>query len=1276
MGADGHIPAIIPAPRGDQVPVRVVILSMDGHLAHAVKSAAQTLRQSVPGLTVSFHVAADCEKDGAKLQHARDDIERANIIVAGMLFLESQISPLIEALEARAPHCDAIVGCLSAPEIVKLTRLGKFDMGKPQSGAIALLKRLKGKSGHNHTNGAAQARLLRRLPKILKFIPGTAQDVRAYFLTMQYWLAGSEDNIRNMIAALVDRYSAGPREACKGKVHVDPPVIYPEIGVYHPLIPGRISEAAGDLPHDKRKPTIGLILMRSYILSGDTGHYDSVIAALEARGMNVVPAFASGLDARPAIHRFFARHDGKIAQAGAIGGAQIDLLLSLTGFSLIGGPAYNDANAASDILTELDVPYMAAHALEFQTIDEWATRKEGLSPVEATMMVAIPELDGATNPTVFGGRVSGTSCNGCDRRCQFLSTSSAAGAPASIAAMRGCAERISQLASRVEKMVQLRHTPTADKRVAVVLFNFPPNSGATGTAAYLDVFASLHNFLKTLAADGYTVDVPDSVDALRARVLEGNASQLGTDANVCGRVGTDDHVRREVRLADIEAQWGSAPGRHQTDGRDIHILGEQFGNILVAVQPAFGYEGDPMRLLFDQGFAPTHAFAAFYRYLRADFAADAVLHFGTHGALEFMPGKQSGLSGACWPDYLIGETPNFYFYAANNPSEAALAKRRSAATTISYLTPTVTRADLYKGLADLRALIDQYRTIANDFTARHQQADGSVRTIAHGELLSMIIDAAAGLELQHPALNPDDPQSSSAMIAHLRTALDELEQALIPSGLHIAGVPMNRDARFNVLSAIAMDRSGKSSPPDALAAIVDGGEADPADPQIRDLVALNEALQQNDELAALARALAGRFIAPVAGGDVLKNTDILPTGRNIHGFDPFRMPSAFATAEGEAQTRQILQRHCQTGESLPEMVAIVLWGTDNLKSEGAQLAQAMALMGARARFDAFGRLCGAELIPLEALARPRIDVVATLSGIFRDLLPMQTRMLAEAAYLAAIADEPVEQNFVRKHALRYADHLGCDMQRAALRVFSNADGAYGANVNQMIDAGCWEEEDELADAYEARKGYAFPPKGPPQAEGALLNLILADVDLAYQNLESVELGVTTIDHYFDTLGGISRAVQRARGKPAPIYICDQTRSTGAVRTLNEQVALETRTRTLNPKWYESMLAHGYEGVSQIEAQVKNTMGWSATTSDVAPWVYQAISDTFVLDPELRDRLASLNPKSCARVAHRLIEASERNYWSPDDATLEALRAAGDDLDDRIEGIHSSQGAIA
>lgn len=1208
--------------------VHVVIITLDNHLSGAMQRAQVRLARENPGVTIGFHAAADWEGHPEALAAARADIARGDIVLVTMLFLEDHIQAVLPDLRARRDGCDAMIGLMSAGDIVKLTRMGDYSMDKPATGMLALIKKLRGTNKAGASSGAGQMAILRRLPKLLKFVPGTAQDVRAYFLTLQYWLAASDDNVVDMVRALVDRYANGPRRALRGTMKAEAPRDYPEVGVYHPALPGRIAATATDLPRRPgSKGTVGLLMLRSYVLAKDAGHYDGVIAAMEARGLDVIPAFAGGLDGRPAIETLFLRD----------GVATVDAVVNLTGFSLVGGPAYNDTAAAEAVLSKLDRPYIAAAPVEFQTLQTWGTNKQGLLPLESTMMVAIPELDGGTVPMVFGGRSDGsdTPCTGCGRRCTFPAASE-------VRAMQPCAERAEMLAARVARIIALRRADNAEKRVGIVLFNFPPNAGAAGTAQFLSVFASLQATLERLAREGYRVDVPANVDALREAILGGNAARFGTEANVHAKVSADTIVTREPWLKEIEASWGPAPGKIQSDGTSVQILGAQFGNVFVGLQPALGYEGDPMRLLFEGRFAPTHAFAAFYRWLREDFRAHAVLHFGTHGSLEFMPGKQSGLSAQCWPDRLIGDLPNIYLYAANNPSEGVLAKRRSGATLVSYLTPALTNSGVYKGLAALKATVERWRATLPD-------------TDEARDLAEMIVDQAEALDL--------DGQDVTALAAKLY----EIERELIPQGLHVAGEAATREERIDMIAASAEAR-GEPLARDTVVALVDGTlRADT--PILKDMAALDRALSTNGEIDGIVLALAGRYIRPVTGGDLLRSPEILPTGRNIHGFDPFRIPSAYAMKDGAAQAQRLIERSMADAGRMPETVAMVLWGTDNLKSEGAQIAQAMALMGARPRFDSYNRLAGAELISLAELGRPRIDVVVTLSGVFRDLLPLQTRMLAQAALLAAEADEPVEQNFIRRHALAHSAEEGCDLETAALRVFSNAEGAYGANVNLMIDTGAWTDPDELADSFERQKGFAYGVKGAPVRQAAVLAAALKTVDCAYQNLESVELGITSIDQYVDTLGGISRAVTRAKGgQTAPVYIGDQTQGAGKVRSLQEQVALETRTRVLNPVWTEGLLRHGYEGVRQIEGSVTTTMGWSATTGEVDPWVYQRIGETYVLDAEMRERLALLNPRAAARVANRLIEASERNYWTPDAATLAALHAASDELEDRLEGV--------
>ena len=1178
---------------GLPVGYRVVVITLDAHSAGPCDRAAARLLADFPGLSVDVHAAAEWGENPQALVEAKAAIATADIILVNLLFLEEHVQAILPSLEARRAGCDALAGVISDAAIVKLTRMGALDMLAPASGTMALLKRLRGSSKPSSQNGESKMRMLRRLPKILKYIPGKAQDLRAWFMVMQYWLGGSDTNIESMLRFLISRYC---RIEAWQNCAAAPPENYPEVGLYHPDLPGKMTTDITALPvPQKPVATVGLLLMRSYVLSDDTSHYDAVIRNFEANGLKVIPAFAGGLDARPAIEGYF--------QGTA--GVQIDAMVSLTGFSLVGGPAYNNSQAAIALLKNLDVPYIAAHPLEFQTLGQWANAEQGLGPIETTMLIALPELDGATCPTVFAGRHGSEGCQGCLHKCQAAPQSRA---------MAPCHERIDSLAEKTLRAARLRQKRNHDKNVAIVLFGFPPNAGATGTAAYLDVFESLQNTLTQMKAEGYDVALPETVSHLRAAVLEGNAKQYGQEANVEAIVSAEEIVRSTPPLKAIEAVWGPAPGRVQSDGRGVFVLGVQLGKVFVGVQPAFGYEGDPMRLLFEKGFAPTHAFATFYLWMRNTFKADVVLHFGMHGALEFMPGKQAGLGAQDWPDRLVGEMPNVYLYASNNPSEASLAKRRSGAVTVTHLTPPLAQSGLYKGLSELKDSLTRWREMEPD----DAQA---------GDLEALINEQAAAVDM------------AGRKAEELWLNLLETEDALIPEGLHIVGKPFSDAARagyLDLLDGVAPDRHAQ----------------------------VDQMLQEDHELPALMRALSGRFIAPVPGGDLIRSTDILPTGRNIHAFDPFRMPTEFACRDGFKQAQILLETHPE----LPRSVALVLWGSDNIKSDGAPIAQALALMGAQPRFDSFGRLSGADLIPLSELGRPRIDVIMTLSGIFRDLLPLQTKLLAEAAFKAAQADEPLEMNFIRAHALKYAADMEVDLETAALRVFSNAEGAYGSNVNQLVDSSAFGDEDELADAYEARKSFAYGVNGKAHKNHGLLQKALKDVDLAYQNLESVELGVTTVDHYFDTLGGISRAVKRARGQEVAVYISDQTRGSGKVRTLSDQVALETRSRSLNPKFYEALLSHGSEGVRQIEAHVTNTLGWSATTGQVDSWVYQRISETFVLDEEMRNRLAKLNPTASSRMANRLLEASERAYWQPDSETLAALQSAADALEDHMEGI--------
>jgi magnesium chelatase subunit H len=424
----------------------------------------------------------------------------------------------------------------------------------------------------------------------------------------------------------------------------------------------------------------------------------------------------------------------------------------------------------------------------------------------------------------------------------------------------------------------------------------------------------------------------------------------------------------------------------------------------------------------------------------------------------------------------------------------------------------------------------------------------------------------------------------------------------------------------------------------------------------------------DQELRGLTHALAGGYIAPSPGNDVVRNPAVVPTGRNIHGLDPFRVPTPAAQQAGERLMHELLERLTREQGALPETVALVLWGTDNLKSDGEGVAQALALLGARVLLDELGKVADVELIPLAELRRPRVDVVITVSGIFRDLLSHQMGLLDKAARLAAAADEPIEFNFVRKHALAHAAELKIELPEAATRVFANAPGSYGASVNHLVESSNWDGEGELAEAFMSRKRFAYGARGQWRDARAVMERALATVDATFQNIDSFELGISDIDHYYENLGGVTKSVELLRGKRPPVLVADAISTSGRLSSLEQMVRLETRAKLLNPKWFEAMLAHGYEGVREVETRVGNTYGWSATTGAVEGWVYQGVAETFLLDDELRERMAGMNPHATAAIARRLLEANDRGFWDADEQTLAALQGIYCDLEDRLEGV--------
>nr|RNJ69342.1 MAG: magnesium chelatase subunit H [Leptolyngbya sp. IPPAS B-1204] len=1306
--------------------IKVVYVVLEPQYQSSLSAAVRSINQNNPNLAIEISgYLLEELRSPENYEAFQQDVAEANVFIASLIFIEELAEKVVAAVAPHRERLDVAVVFPSMPEVMRLNKMGSFSMaqlGQSKSAIAQFMRKRKEKSGSSFQDG--MLKLLQTLPKVLKYLPiDKAQDARNFMLSFQYWLGGSAENLENFLLMLADKY------VCKGdKVKSDAPlqyrdpVTYPDIGIWHPLAPQMFEDlkeylnwfnSRQDVPNDVKDmlaPCVGLVLQRTHLVTGDDAHYVAMVQELESMGAKVIPVFAGGLDFSKPVDAFFYDPITKHAI--------VDVVVSLTGFALVGGPARQDHPKAVDALKRLNRPYMVALPLVFQTTEEWQDSDLGLHPIQVALQIAIPELDGAIEPIILSGR------DGTTGKAIALQ------------------DRIEAIAQRAMKWANLRRKPKLHKKVAITVFSFPPDKGNVGTAAYLDVFGSIYEVVKALQYNGYDVQgLPDSPEALMQEVIHDAQAQYSSpELNIAYRMSVPEYEQLTPYHHRLEESWGPAPGHLNTDGQNLLVFGKEFGNVFIGVQPTFGYEGDPMRLLFSRSASPHHGFAAYYTYLEHIWQADAVLHFGTHGSLEFMPGKQMGMSGDCYPDSLIGTIPNLYYYAANNPSEATIAKRRSYAETISYLTPPAENAGLYKGLKELSELIASYQTLKD-----------SGRAVP---IVNAIIDKCRLVNLDKDIALPEGDDASNltaeerdTLVGKVYIKLMEIESRLLPCGLHVIGkAPTAEEAIATLVNIAGIDRpedeiqslpriianslgrdideiyrnSDRGVLADvqllyeinqasraAITAMVK--EQTDADGRVSKVTKLNffnlgrkepwiEALIEagypkvdpeaikplfeylefclkqvtaDNELGALVKALEGEYILPGPGGDPIRNPDVLPTGKNIHALDPQSIPTSAAVQAAQIVVDRLLARErSENGGHYPETISFVLWGTDNIKTYGESLAQVMLLVGVRPVPDALGRVNKLELIPLNELGRPRIDVVVNCSGVFRDLFVNQMNLLDRAIKMAAEADEPLELNFVRKHALKQAEEMGINLRQAATRVFSNASGSYAANVNLAVENSTWESETELQEMYLTRKSFAFNSDNPgmmDQARG-VFEAALKTVDVTFQNLDSSEISLTDVSHYFDSDPTKVVATLRGDGKQPASYIADTTTANAQVRTLSETVRLDARTKLLNPKWYEGMLSHGYEGVRELSKRLVNTMGWSATAGAVDNWIYEDTNATFIQDEAMRNRLMNLNPHSFRKVVSTLLEVNGRGYWETSEENLDLLRQLYQEVEDRIEGI--------
>ncbi len=1315
---------IAPENLGERHLIKVVYVVLESQYQSALSQAVRVINANNPNLAieVSGYLIEEL-RDQENYEEFKRDIETANVFIASLIFIEDLAQKLAEAVKPHRDNLDVAVVFPSMPEVMRLNKMGSFSLaqlGQSKSAIAQFMRKRKEKSGASFQDG--MLKLLRTLPQVLKFLPmDKAQDARNFMLSFQYWLGGSPENLENFLLMLADKYVLKDLETDKGALQYEQPVVYPDMGIWHPLATTMYEDVKEYLNwYSSRKdisqnlkdplaPCVGLVLQRTHLVTGDDAHYVAIVQELESMGARVVPVFAGGLDFSKPVDAYF--YDS------ATNSSLVDAVVSLTGFALVGGPARQDHPKAIESLKRLNRPYMVALPLVFQTTEEWMDSDLGLHPIQVALQIAIPELDGAIEPIILSGR------DGTTGKAIALQ------------------DRVEAVAQRALKWASLRRKPKLDKKVAITVFSFPPDKGNVGTAAYLDVFGSIYEVMKALKNNGYDLpELPGSAKELMEEVIhDAQAQYASPELNIAYRMSVPEYEELTPYSQRLEENWGPPPGHLNSDGQNLLVYGKSFGNVFIGVQPTFGYEGDPMRLLFSRSASPHHGFAAFYTYLERIWGADAVLHFGTHGSLEFMPGKQMGMSNECYPDNLIGSIPNLYYYAANNPSEATIAKRRSYAETISYLTPPAENAGLYKGLKELSELIASYQTLKD-----------SGRGIP---IVNTIMDKCRMVNLDKdidiPETDAKDMSSEERdnIVGIVYRKLMEIESRLLPCGLHVVGKPpsaeeaiatlvniagldrpeeeikslqriiaesIDRDieeiyrnsdkgvlddvqllqditmitretvgalvraqtdaeGRVSLVSKLNFFNMGKKEP--WIEVLHDAGYTKVDKEAIKPLFEYLEfCLQQvcaDNELGALLKGLEGEYILPGPGGDPIRNPDVLPTGKNIHALDPQAIPTQAAVQSAKVVVERLLARQMQeNGGRYPETIATVLWGTDNIKTYGESLAQIMWMVGVRPVPDALGRVNRLELIPLEELGRPRIDVVINCSGVFRDLFINQMNLLDQAVKMAAEAEEPLEMNFVRKHAMEQAEELGINIRQAATRVFSNASGSYSSNINLAVENSSWESEQELQEMYLKRKSFAFSADNPGMMENSrkIFETTLKTAEVTFQNLDSSEISLTDVSHYYDSDPTKVVASLREDGKMPASYMADTTTANAQVRTLSETVRLDSRTKLLNPKWYEGMLSHGYEGVRELSKRLVNTVGWSATSGSVDNWIYEDANDTFMKDREMQERLLNLNPNSFRKMVTTLLEANGRGYWETSDENLELLQQLYQEAEDRIEGI--------
>ncbi|WP_433857177.1 cobaltochelatase subunit CobN [Streptomyces kronopolitis] len=1070
----------------------------------------------------------------------------------------------------------------------------------------------------------------------------------------------------------------------------------------HGFEPPAPAPSWGPLDRESRNdsgPVIAVLYYRAHHMSGNTGFVRTLCEQIEAAGGRARPLFVASLRApEPELIEALGAADALVTTVLAAGGSK---------------PA--EASAGGDdeawdagALAALDVPILQALCLTGPR-SAWEENDEGLSPLDAASQIAVPEFDGRLITVPFSFKEVDED-----------------GLPVYVADP----ERAARVAGIAVRHARLRHIPAAEKRLALVLSAYPTKHSRIGNAVGLDTPASAVALLRRLRADGYDFgaeEVPglasgDGDELIYALIEAGGHDQEWLTEEQLARnpvrIPAADYKRwyatlpQELRDS-VEEHWGPPPGemfvdRSRNPEGDIVLAALRRGNLLILIQPPRGFGENPIAIYHDPDLPPSHHYLAAYRWIAASaadggFGADAMVHLGKHGNLEWLPGKNAGLSAACGPDAALGDLPLIYPFLVNDPGEGTQAKRRVHATLVDHLVPPMARAESYGDIARLEQLLDEYAAISAMDPAKLPAIRAQIWTLIQAAKL----DHDLGLEAR-----PDDDGFDDFLL-HVDGWLCEVKDAQIRDGLHVLGGAPTGEARVNLVLSILRARQiwgGTSALPGLREALgldesaATRTSADEAEATARALVQAMEDAQWDpaavagiaaghasavadildfaarqvvprlaattDEIDHAVHALNGGFVPAGPSGSPLRGlVNVLPTGRNFYSVDPKAVPSRLAWETGQALADSLLARYRDDNGDWPQSVGLSLWGTSAMRTSGDDVAEALALLGVRPVWDdASRRVNGLEPIPLAELDRPRVDVTLRISGFFRDAFPHVIGLLDDAVRLVAGLDEPAESNFVRAHAQADLAAHG-DERRATTRIFGSRPGTYGAGLLQLIDSRDWRTDADLAEVYTVWGGYAYGRglEGRPAREE--METAYKRIAVAAKNTDTREHDIADSDDYFQYHGGMVATVKALKGKAPEAYIGDSTRpETVRTRSLVEETSRVFRARVVNPRWIEAMRRHGYKGAFELAATVDYLFGYDATTGVVADWMYDKLAQAYVLDPENRAFLQEANPWALHGIAERLLEAESRGMWEkPDAETLAALREAFLETEGELEG---------